>query len=36
MPTFGFSIVYLFGLFAVMMIDHYLLNILKQVYRLIV
>lgn len=24
MPTFGFSIIYLFGLFAVLMIDHYL------------
>lgn len=34
MPTFGFSIVYLFGLFAVLMVDHYLLNILKQFYRL--
>ncbi|HXH04313.1 MAG TPA: heme o synthase [Candidatus Competibacteraceae bacterium] len=33
MPTFGFSIVYLFGLFAVLMVDHYLLNLLKQVYR---
>jgi protoheme IX farnesyltransferase len=36
MPTFGFSIVYLFGLFSVLMIDHYLLNILKQVYRLLI
>lgn len=34
MPTFGFSIVYLFGLFAVLMVDHYLINILKQFYRL--
>ncbi|MDX1605844.1 MAG: heme o synthase [Candidatus Competibacterales bacterium] len=25
MPTFGFSIVYLFGLFAALMVDHYLL-----------
>jgi protoheme IX farnesyltransferase len=24
MPTFGFSIIYLFGLFAVLMVDHYL------------
>lgn len=36
MPTFGFSIVYLFGLFAVLMVDHYLLNILKQFYRLMI
>lgn len=35
MPTFGFSIVYLFGLFTVLMIDHYLLNIIKQFYRLL-
>ena len=36
MPTFGFSIIYLFGLFAVLMVDHYLLNIVKQLYRLMV
>ncbi len=36
MPTFGYSIVYLFGLFAVLMLDHYLLGILKSVYRLMV
>jgi len=36
MPTFGFSIIYLFGLFAVLMVDHYLLNIIKGVYRLVV
>ncbi len=36
MPMFGFSIIYLFSLFAVLMVDHYLLNILKQVYRLLV
>lgn len=36
MPTFGYSIVFLFGLFTVLMIDHYLLNILKQFYRLLV
>jgi protoheme IX farnesyltransferase len=35
MPAFGFSIVYLFGLFTVLMIDHYLLNIIKQFYRLL-
>ena len=35
MPTFGYSIVYLFALFAAFMIDHYLLIILKQLYRLI-
>ena len=33
MPTFGFSIVYLFALFAALMVDHYLLLILQQVYR---
>ncbi|MDX1656683.1 MAG: heme o synthase [Candidatus Competibacteraceae bacterium] len=33
MPTFGFSIVYLFGLFAVLMVDHYLVIILKHFYR---
>lgn len=27
MPTFGFSIVYLFGLFLVLMVDHYWVNI---------
>ena len=36
MPTFGFSIVYLFGLFTVLMVDHYLFIILKQFYRLMV
>ena len=36
MPTFGFSIVYLFALFAGLMVDHYLVNILKQFYRLMV
>ena len=36
MPTFGFSIVYLFGLFTALMIDHYLLNIIHHVYRLVV
>jgi protoheme IX farnesyltransferase len=36
MPTFGFSIIYLFGLFAVLMVDHYLLNIIKGFYRLVV
>jgi len=36
MPTFGFSIIYLFGLFAVLMVDHYLLNIVKGFYRLVV
>lgn len=36
MPMFGFSIVYLFGLFAVLMVDHYLLIILKQFYRLMI
>ncbi len=36
MPIFGFSIIYLFGLFAVLMVDHYLLNIVKQLYRLMV
>jgi len=27
MPTFGFSIVYLFGLFAALMLDHYMLRL---------
>jgi protoheme IX farnesyltransferase len=36
MATFGFSIVYLFGLFAVLMVDHYLINILTQFYRLLI
>jgi protoheme IX farnesyltransferase len=36
MPTFGFSIVYLFGLFAVLMIDHYLFPLLREFYQLIV
>jgi protoheme IX farnesyltransferase len=27
MPTFGFSIVYLFGLFLVLMVDHYLVGV---------
>jgi protoheme IX farnesyltransferase len=36
MPTFGYSIIYLFGLFAVLMVDHYLLNIVKQFYRLVI
>jgi protoheme IX farnesyltransferase len=36
MFTFGFSIIYLFGLFAVLMADHYLLNIIKGLYWLIV
>ena len=35
MPTFGFSIIYLFSLFAVLMVDHYLLNIIKGLYRLV-
>ncbi|MDS4021420.1 MAG: heme o synthase [Candidatus Competibacter sp.] len=30
MPTFGFSIVYLFGLFAALMLDHYALRLLEQ------
>jgi protoheme IX farnesyltransferase len=34
--TFGFSIVYLFGVFAALMVDHYLLSILKQFYRMLV
>lgn len=34
--TFGFSIVYLFGIFAALMVDHYLLSILKQFYRMMV
>ncbi|MCP5195858.1 MAG: protoheme IX farnesyltransferase [Gammaproteobacteria bacterium] len=29
MPTFGFSIVYLFGLFAALMLDHYALQLLN-------
>jgi len=33
MPTFGYSIVYLFALFAVLMVDHYLLSLMKQGYR---
>lgn len=36
MPAFGFSIVYLFGLFAVLMVDHYLLMLLNQFYRFLV
>ncbi len=35
MPAFGFSIVYLFGLFAVLLADHYFLTLVRQVYRLI-
>ncbi len=35
MPTFGFSIIYLFSLFALLMVDHYLLNIVKGLYRLV-
>lgn len=35
MPMFGYSIIYLFGLFAVLMVDHYLLIILKQFVRFI-
>jgi protoheme IX farnesyltransferase len=30
MPTFGFSIVYLFGLFAALMLDHYALRLFEQ------
>ncbi len=37
MPTFGYSIVYLFGLFTVLMVDHYLdhylFNILQSIYH---
>ncbi len=36
MSAFGFSIVYLFGLFAVLMVDHYLLMLLNQFYRFLV
>lgn len=36
MPTFGFSIVYLFGLFTALMVDHYSLTLVKQFYRLVV
>jgi protoheme IX farnesyltransferase len=36
MPTFGFSIIYLFGLFAVLMVDHYLITLIKQFYRLMI
>ncbi len=36
MPVFGFSIIYLFGLFTALMVDHYLLNIVKGIYRLMV
>jgi protoheme IX farnesyltransferase len=31
MPTFGFSIVYLFGLFAALMLDHYFPRLLEMV-----
>ena len=31
MPTFGFSIVYLFGLFAALMLDHYAARLLAKV-----
>jgi protoheme IX farnesyltransferase len=30
MPTFGFSIVYLFGLFAALMLDHYALRLFDR------
>ena len=30
MPTFGFSIVYLFGLFAALMLDHYASRLLEK------
>jgi protoheme IX farnesyltransferase len=30
MPTFGFSIVYLFGLFAALMLDHYAIRWLEN------
>ncbi len=30
MPTFGFSIVYLFGLFAALMLDHYALRLIEK------
>ena len=33
MPTFGFSIVYLFGLFAALMLDHYALGPLAALWR---
>lgn len=33
MPTFGFSIVYLFALFSALMIDHYLQPVLGQLFR---
>jgi protoheme IX farnesyltransferase len=33
MPTFGFSIVYLFGLFAALMLDHYALGLLAMLWR---
>jgi protoheme IX farnesyltransferase len=36
MPTFAFSIIYLFSLFAVLMVDHYLLGIFEQVSRFFV
>jgi protoheme IX farnesyltransferase len=29
MPTFGFSIIYLFGLFLVLMVDHYWVNVVQ-------
>jgi len=32
MPTFGFSIIYLFGLFAVLMVDHYLSGVIEKLY----
>jgi len=31
MPTFGFSIAYLFGLFAALMLDHYALRLLEGI-----
>ena len=36
LPVFLYSIVYLFALFAVLMVDHYLFTILKQVQRLVI
>ncbi|PWV61703.1 heme o synthase [Plasticicumulans acidivorans] len=36
LPVFVYSIVYLFGLFAVLMIDHYLFTLLKQLQRLLI
>jgi len=33
MPTFGFSIIYLFALFSALMIDHYLQPVLGQLLR---